>query len=139
MTYDLDRFLTAQAHSYDQALSEICSGRKRSHWMWYIFPQLKGLGMTSTANHYGIDGLEEAKAYMEHPVLSARLIEISEALLALDETDPDLIFGYPDNMKCCSCMKLFELASDNPVFRQVIDKFYGGKRDRRTNQLLRNI
>lgn len=132
MAYDLDRFLSAQEHSYDQALAEIRSGRKCSHWMWYIFPQLKGLGMTDTANYYGIDGLEEAKVYMQHPVLGARLIEISEALLALEETDPEEIFGYPDYLKCCSCMTLFEKVSDNPVFGAVLDKFYSGKRDQKT-------
>lgn len=138
MSYDLDRFLTAQTHSYDQALSEIRSGRKRSHWMWYIFPQLKGLGMTSTANHYGIDGLEEAKAYIEHPILGARLIEISEALINCGKTDPEEIFGYPDYLKCCSCMTLFEKASDNPVFGNVLNKLYGGKRDLRTLSMLEN-
>lgn len=135
MAYDLDRFLSAQEHSYDQALSEIRSGRKCSHWMWYIFPQLKGLGMTDTANYYGIDGLEEAKVYMQHPVLGARLIEMSEALLMLEETDPEKIFGYPDYLKCCSCMTLFEKVSDNPVFGAVLDKFYSGKRDQKTCDL----
>lgn len=134
--YDLDRFITAQEHSYKQALSEIKSGRKRSHWMWYIFPQIKGLGMTSTAHHYGIDGIEEAKAYIEHPILGARLIEISEALLSQEFENPEKILGYPDNLKCCSCMTLFELVSDNPVFGNVLDKFYAGKRDKRTLELL---
>ena len=135
-TYDLDRFVKAQENSYDQALSEIRSGRKRSHWMWYIFPQLKGLGMTSTADHYGISGLDEAKAYIEHPILGARLIEISEALLNCGKSNPEEIFGYPDYLKCCSCMTLFEMVSDNPIFGEVLDKFYGGKRDSRTRGMV---
>lgn len=134
--FDLDRFISAQEDSYKQALLEIKSGRKRSHWMWYIFPQIKGLGMTSTSNHYGISGKEEAKAYIEHPTLGARLIEISEALLALEYEDPKNILGYPDNLKCCSCMTLFELVSDNPVFGNVLEKFYTGKRDIRTLEII---
>ena len=137
MNYDLDRFVKAQAYDYDAALREIRSGRKRSHWMWYIFPQLQGLGFSSTAQYYGIRDLEEAKAYMAHPVLGPRLTEISEALLGLDTCDPSAVMGYPDDLKLCSSMTLFELAApDQPVFGKVLDKFYGGRRDPLTLRLL---
>ena len=133
----LSRFVEAQASDYATALREIRSGRKRSHWMWYIFPQLRGLGFSSTAQYYGLRDLEEAVAYMAHPVLGPRLTEISEALLALDSSDPSAVMGYPDDLKLRSCMTLFELAApEQPVFAQVLEKFYGGRRDTRTLQLL---
>ena len=140
MYYDpagLERFVKAQAYDYDTALREIRGGRKRSHWMWYIFPQLQGLGFSSTAQYYGIRDLEEAKDYMEHPVLGARLAEISEALLALETSDPSAVMGYPDDLKLRSCMTLFELAApEQPVFARVLEKYYSGRRDRRTLELL---
>ncbi len=140
MYYDpagLDRYLKAQAGDYETALREIRGGRKRSHWMWYIFPQLRGLGFSSTAEYYGVKDLEEAKDYMEHPVLSRRLVEISEALLTLDTGDPAAVLGYPDDLKLRSCMTLFELAApDEPVFARVLEKYYGGRRDSRTLSLL---
>ncbi|MBQ9686643.1 MAG: DUF1810 domain-containing protein [Oscillospiraceae bacterium] len=140
MYYDmagLDKFVTAQVRDYDTALREICAGRKRSHWMWYIFPQIQGLGFSSTAQYYGIRDLEQAKDYMEHPVLGPRLLEISEALLALDSSDPTAVMGYPDDLKLCSSMTLFELAApEQPVFGRVLDKFYGGRRDYRTLEIL---
>ena len=120
MYYDaagLERFVKAQAYDYDAALREIRGGRKRSHWMWYIFPQLQGLGFSSTAQYYGIRDLEEAKDYMEHPLLGERLVEISAALLTLDTNDPSAVMGYPDDLKLRSCMTLFELAApEQPVF-----------------------
>ena len=134
---DLSRFLNAQARDYEQALSEIRAGRKRSHWIWYIFPQLDGLGYSGTAQYYGIRDLEQAKDYMAHPVLGPRLVEISEALLALPSSDPGAVMGYPDDLKLCSSMTLFELAApDQPVFGKVLDKFYGGRRDPLTLRLL---
>ena len=140
MYYDpagLDRFLSAQAGDYDTALREIRAGRKRSHWMWYIFPQLRGLGFSSTAEYYGLRDLEEARDYMEHPVLSARLVEISEALLGLEGSNPSTVLGYPDDLKLRSCMTLFELAApEQPVFARVLEKYYGGRRDARTLALL---
>ena len=140
MYYDpagLDRFRRAQDGDYETALREIRNGRKRSHWMWYIFPQLKGLGFSSTAEYYGVRDLEEARDYMEDPVLSTRLVEISGALLELDSSDPTAVLGYPDDLKLRSCMTLFELAApDQPVFGRVLDKFYGGRRDSRTLSLL---
>lgn len=132
----LDRFLTAQERSYDTALSEIKNGRKRSHWMWYIFPQIAGLGMSSTAQYYSIADIEEAREYITHPVLGARLLEISRALLALDGSDATAVMGYPDDLKLRSSMTLFAQVSEDPVFNAVIDKFYSGRPDTRTLHIL---
>lgn len=136
MNSSLDRFLVAQEHSYDTALREIRAGRKRSHWMWYIFPQIAGLGMSYTAQLYSIQDISEARDYIAHPVLGARLIEISRALLTLDSSDATAVMGYPDNLKLCSCMTLFKQVSDAPVFGAVLDKFYGGRADTRTLAIL---
>ena len=133
MAYDLSRFHKAQQGSYETALAEIRSGRKRSHWIWYIFPQIQGLGFSSTAQYYAIENLEEAKAYLADPVLRERLLEISNALLALDSCDPSEVMGYPDDLKLRSSMTLFSLAEPEcTVFRDVLDKFYGGREDERT-------
>lgn len=138
MNYNLQRFIKAQEHSYLQALSEINNGKKRSHWMWYIFPQLKGLGRTSTADYYGISGIEEAKAYIADPVLGLRLIEITEALLKIKDINADEVFGFPDNLKLKSSMTLFAEVSDNPVFYAVLDKYFSGMPDEITlNKLQR--
>ena len=135
--YDLSRFLEAQKNSYDTALREIKTGRKRSHWMWYIFPQIRGLGYSAMAQHYAIRDLGEAREYLRHPVLGPRLIEISEALLALDGSDPSRVMGSPDDLKLRSCMTLFQCAApDQPVFGKVLDKFYGGSPDGRTMEIL---
>ena len=138
MDFNLNRFREAQAHSYDQALSEIRRGRKTGHWMWYVFPQLRGLGRSGTADYYGIGGLEEAKAYLADPVLGPRLTEISEALMRLEDKDAGRIFGYPDELKLRSCMTLFEAASPlkENVFSRVLDAYYDGDRDERTLELL---
>ncbi len=134
---DLDKFVSAQARDYACALEEIKNGLKRSHWMWYVFPQLQGLGFSQTAQYYGIRDLEQAMDYMAHPVLGPRLVEISRALLSLDSCSPSAVMGYPDDLKLCSCMTLFELAApDEPVFGQVLEKFYRGRRDDRTLSLL---
>ena len=136
--YDLDRFLKAQERDYDTALSEIRSGRKRSHWIWYIFPQVKGMGFSSTSEFYGIDGLDEAKAYLGNEVLKGRLLEISGALLSLDSSDAGEVMGYPDDLKLRSSMTLFaEAAPELEVFRKVLDKFYGGEKDRKTLEILK--
>ena len=132
----LDRFLTAQERSYDTALSEIKNGRKRSHWMWYTFPQIAGLGMSPTAQYYSIADIEEAREYITHPVLGARLLEISRALLTLDSSDATAVMGYPDDLKLRSSMTLFAQVSEDPVFNAVIDKFYGGRPDTRTLHIL---
>ena len=125
MASDLSRFLKAQEYDYAQALREIRAGRKRSHWMWYIFPQIQGLGFSSTAQYYAIRDLNEAKDYLAHPVLGARLKEISEALLELDGLSAHEIFGYPDDLKLRSCMTLFRMADLNcEIFEQVLEKYY---------------
>ena len=138
MENGLERFVEAQSRDYETALREIRGGRKRSHWMWYIFPQLRGLGYSSTAQFYGIRDLQEARDYMAHPLLGPRLIEISEALLGLETDNPGAVMGYPDDLKLCSCMTLFELAApEQPVFARVLEKYYAGRRDQRTLALLR--
>ena len=138
MAYDLSRFHKAQQGSYETALAEIRSGRKRSHWIWYIFPQIQGLGFSSTAQYYAIENLEEAKAYLADPVLRERLLEISNALLALDSCDPSEVMGYPDDLKLRSSMTLFSLAEPEcTVFRDVLEKFYDGQEDSRTIALCR--
>lgn len=136
MSYDLNRFITAQERSYDAALSEIRSGRKRTHWMWYIFPQIDGLGRSSTAQFYAISDLQEAKEYYAHPVLGPRLVEISEALLKLDGDNATAVMGYPDDLKLKSSMTLFAIASGNPVFTKVLDKYFDGRQDRWTVKIL---
>ena len=136
MSDPLDRFVRAQAGSYDTALAEVRAGCKRSHWMWYVFPQIAGLGMSSTAQFYAIEDLDEARRYWAHPVLGARLREISEALLTLDTDDAGAVFGWPDELKLRSCMTLFAHATDCPMFTQVLDKFYSGREDEKTLRLL---
>ena len=122
---------------YNVALSEIKSGHKRSHWIWYIFPQVKGLGFSSTSEYYGIDGLDEAKKYMQNDTLKNRLIEISEALLGLDSSDASDVMGYPDDLKLRSSMTLFaEAAPEIEVFQKVLDKFFDGKKDEMTLKII---
>ena len=141
MTYDLSRFKKAQEHSYETALSEIRAGEKQSHWMWYIFPQLEGLGFSEISQYYGIKGMEEARAYLADDLLRARLVEISQALLSLKSNDATQVMGYPDDLKLKSSMTLFLLAAKDSgeryaneveVFKEVLDKFFGGKMDERT-------
>ena len=133
----LDRFLDAQRSDYAAALAEVRRGRKTSHWMWYIFPQIAGLGQSSTARYYSIRDLEEAREYYAHPVLGQRLREISGALLALRGIDPVAVFGGIDSMKLKSSMTLFAAAApDDPVFQQVLDKYYGGEQDALTLRIL---
>lgn len=133
----LDRFIDAQERMYEIALKEIKNGEKESHWMWYIFPQLRGLGRSQMAYAYGINGLEEAKAYLNHPVLSAQLIEICEALLEHKNGDIEDILGDIDAMKLRSSMTLFAFISEkNSVFFQVLECFYDGKMDEYTLKLI---
>ena len=134
--HDLNRFISAQERSYDAALREIKAGHKRTHWMWYIFPQIAGLGFSSTAQFYAISSMQEAKDYYAHPVLGKRLIEISEALLTLDTSDAGAVMGYPDDLKLRSSMTLFLAASGDAVFQKVLDKFYSGKPDAKTLSIL---
>ena len=133
----LDRFLDAQRGDYAAALAEVRRGRKTSHWMWYIFPQIAGLGQSSTARYYSIRDLEEAREYYAHPVLGQRLREISGALLELRGSDPVAVFGGIDSMKLKSSMTLFALAAPHdPLFQQVLDKYYGGEQDALTLRIL---
>ncbi|QKG55690.1 DUF1810 domain-containing protein [Hymenobacter sp. BRD128] len=135
---NLQRFLDAQARDYAPALAEIKAGRKRSHWMWYIFPQIQGLGYSSTAQHYAIADAAEAAAYLAHPTLGPRLVEIAQALLGLPGNNATAIMGTPDDLKLGSSMTLFaQVPGASPVFQQVLDKFFGGAPDVRTLQLLR--
>lgn len=137
-TYDLSRFLTAQ-DSYSQyktALEEIRNGRKRSHWMWFVFPQLKGLGHSYNADYYGIAGADEARAYWQHPVLRERLREITDALLLFDGLSAKQIFGDVDAMKLRSSMTLFWEATREGLFRKVLDKYYEGKMCDKTLEML---
>ena len=138
--YDLERFIKAQDayNTYAQALREIKAGRKQSHWIWYIFPQLKGLGFTQRATYYGIEDIDEARSYLSHPVLGKRLLEITEALMNLQETDPTIVMGgYPDDIKLCSCMTLFaKISEEGSIFHRVLDKFFGGQMDNNTLALL---
>lgn len=133
----MERFLTAQDEIYEEALAEIRSGQKVGHWMWFIFPQLKGLGMSDEANYYGITDLKEAKGYLNNRVLGNRLKEITTELLSLDIDYIDEVFAYPDNLKLFSCMTLFHQANPNEkIFLQVLEKFYGGEQDVNTLRLL---
>lgn len=138
MGFNLERFLKAQESSYDIALQELNDGRKRSHWMWYIFPQLKALGYSETALYYGITDIEEAKCYLAQPILSARLVACCEAILLHKDKSALRILGDIDAMKLKSSMTLFALASDeeNSVFHQVLTQFYDGKMDDKTKEIL---
>ncbi len=136
----LERFLKAQnfGDTYTTALNEIKSGRKRSHWIWYIFPQLKGLGRSQRSEFYGIANLDEARDYLQHEILGERLVEISDALLQLDGNDANAVMGSPDDMKLQSCMTLFAMISENDsVFQRVLEKFFAGKMDSNTVELVR--
>ena len=134
----LDRFVEAQAGTYDTALAELSAGHKRTHWMWFVFPQLAGLGSSPAARRYAITGLGEARDYLAHPVLGPRLAEASRALLAVEGRTAAQILGHPDDLKLRSSMTLFAEAADDPaVFRAVLDKYYDGP-DERTLRLLRS-
>lgn len=128
----LDRFIKAQENTYLVALNEIKNGRKQSHWMWYIFPQIKGLGMSETSRYYGIDGEEEAKAYLDNEILESRLREITSELLKLNIDNPVNIFGTIDAMKLKSSMTLFDYVSEDKIFSQVLNKYYNGEIDEKT-------
>jgi len=135
--YDLQRFVDAQEHVYDTVLDELRSGRKRSHWIWFVFPQLRGLGHSPTAVHFGISSLDEARAYLAHPVLGPRLRECARLVACIDSRSADEIFGWPDNLKVRSSMTLFARATDDDSeFRAVLDKFYTGEEDPATVERL---
>jgi uncharacterized protein (DUF1810 family) len=135
--YNLTRFLRAQEGDYPQALSEIKSGQKRTHWMWYIFPQIDGLAFSSTSKRYSIKSLEEARAYLAHPVLGPRLLECTEAVVRVDGKSATEIFGSPDDLKLRSCATLFAgVSPPGSVFERLLGKYYQGSRDGKTLQLL---
>jgi uncharacterized protein (DUF1810 family) len=137
-SYNLERFVTAQKGTYEAALREIKNGHKESHWIWFIFPQMRGLGISRMSDYYGIGSLEEAKEYLRHPVLGPRLKEISEVLLKLSSDNADEIFGWPDNMKLRSSMTLFsEADAENRIFAGVLRKFFKGEKDERTLELIK--
>lgn len=136
----LDRFVSAQEYCYKNALEEVKSGRKESHWMWFVFPQIIGLGMSDTAILYSITDIGEAQLFLEHEVLGPRLVEITKELLKLETDDPVEVFGEVDALKLNSCMTLFDYVSDEETcFNEVIDKFYDGQKDDRTLQLIKRL
>ena len=137
-TYNLNRFIDAQLRDYPNALSEIKNGKKQSHWMWYIFPQINGLGRTEMSDYYAIKDLDEAKAYMQEPMLRSHLLEICEALLSLNEKYANKVVGFPDDLKLKSSMTLFSQACpEENVFQKVLDKFFNGVADQKTIELLK--
>lgn len=135
--HELSRFLSAQAGSYEIAISEIRHGQKRSHWMWYIFPQYLGLGISPTAQRYAIKSVAEAETYLNHPVLGRRLVECAEAALRIESRSAHEIFGPPDDIKLKSSATLFDHVSPRgSVFERVLDKYFGGERDGKTLRLM---
>lgn len=137
--FDLNRFIEGQAKSYANILEELRGGEKRTHWMWYIFPQIDGLGNSANSKYYAIKSIEEARQYLSHPVLGKRLLECAEAVLAIEGRSISEIMGNPDNLKLKSSMTLFGyIAEANSVFVRVLDKYFHGQRDTRTLHLLDN-
>jgi len=134
--YDLARFVKAQESCYAQALGELAQGAKRSHWMWFIFPQLKGLGSSPTAVTFAIGSLAEARAYLAHPLLGARLRECTQCMLALPEGTAQEVFGHPDDLKFRSCMTLFAYADPDGTWRAALARYFAGAEDPRTRELL---
>jgi uncharacterized protein (DUF1810 family) len=135
--FDLGRFVKAQGADYEHVLSEIKAGRKRTHWMWYIFPQIDGLGFSSMSKHYSIKSIEEAQAYLNHPVLGSRLLECAEAVAGVEGRSIAAIFGSPDDLKLRSCATLFASVSPaGSVFECILEKYFDGKRDVKTLHLL---
>jgi len=137
--YDLDRFIEAHNDDYNRALNEVKSGRKLTHWMWYIFPQIAGLGMSETAQYYEIKSLDEARAYLNNELLRSHLIEISSVLLELYTNDPVEVFGDVDALKLKSSMTLFSYISNNEIFNKVIDKYFNGNKDLTTVRICEEL
>ena len=136
--FRLERFVAAQASAHDAALAELRAGHKHSHWMWFVFPQAQGLGHSSTARYYAIVSLDEARAYLDHPVLGPRLLAATEAATMAPAPSLHALFGSPDDMKFISSMTLFAMAADDPSpFQAALDRWNGGGRDERTLQLMR--
>ena len=137
--YNLERFVSRQKDSYDTAYKELSQGMKKSHWMWWIFPQIIGLGMTSISKEYSIKSIEEAKAFLDHPYLGKNLKEICKVLLDTKSNDASYVMGYPDDLKLCSSMTLFiEADPEEKLFQQVLDKFFNGRKDSRTLDILKS-
>lgn len=136
MSKSLERFIEAQAETYEVALKEIKAGRKLTHWMWWIFPQYKGLGVSDISNYYAIRSMKEAKAYIRHPILGKRLKECLEELLKLETNDAVAVFGAIDALKLKSCLTLFLFAGGKRLCGKVLDKFYGGELDSKTKMLV---
>ncbi len=135
--YNLHRFRDAQEQVYDTVLAELRAGRKSSHWIWFIFPQIAGLGHSSMAQHFAITSLDEAKSYLQHPVLGQRLRECTQLVLNVEGRTIDEIFPYPDNLKFWSCMTLFlTAATDNAIFKDALLKYFDGKPDEKTLDIL---
>lgn len=135
--YDLQRFVRAQEPVYAQVLAELAEGRKRSHWMWFVFPQLRGLGRSATAQHFGLASRAEAAAYGRHPLLGSRLRECTALVLALQGRSATQVFGPPDDLKFRSSMTLFaQVVPGEPAFRAALDRYFGGQADARTLALL---
>ncbi|MGI4777103.1 MAG: DUF1810 domain-containing protein [Janthinobacterium lividum] len=139
----LERFVAAQAPVYDTVCAELAAGAKRTHWMWFVFPQLRALGRSGTARHFGLTDLAEAVSYLRHPVLGARLVRCCDIVLGIEGKSAHRIFGSPDDLKLCSCMTLFEAAasrqpeaSEDTVFGPVLDRYFAGRRDPLTCDLL---
>jgi len=139
-TVDLSRFRTAQESIYDNVLAELRNGQKRTHWMWYIFPQIDGLGHSATSKHYAIKSIEEARQYLNHPVLGKRLLECAEAVSIIEGRSISEILAYPDNLKLKSSMTLFAyVAAPYSVFVRILDKYFNGEQDTLTLQLLEKL
>jgi len=137
MENSLNRFTEAQENTYAAAFTEIQEGKKKSHWMWFIFPQIAGLGFSETSRFYAIRDLREAEAFLKHPVLGPRLINITHELLKLKTNDAHRVFGSPDDLKLQSCMTLFSsLENTDPVFKMVLNKFYNGQMDTKTVHII---
>ena len=135
--HGLNRFVEAQEDDYERALAEIVGGRKRTHWMWYIFPQIDGLGFSSISRHFSIKTADEARAYLDHPVLGPRLLECAEAVVAVEGRSATEIFGYPDDLKLKSCATLFaSVLPPEAVFDRLLAKYFTGERDEKTLRLL---
>ena len=138
--YDLHRFTKAQRNTYDRVLAELRNGKKQTHWMWYIFPQIDGLGHSATSRRYAIKSIEEARQYLNHPVLGKRLLECVKVILAIEGRSISEIFGHPDDMKLKSSMTLFTCIPNSPsVLFRVLDKYFNGNRDVKTLQLFEKI
>lgn len=139
-SHDLERYISAQGAGYPVALAEVKQGKKESHWMWYIFPQIKGLGCTETSDFYAIQDINEAENFLNHPVLGSRLVKITKALLVTERSSAAEIFDHPDDLKLKSSMTLFaSLFNADPVFHSVLEKFFSGRKDEETLRIMKNV